>query len=154
MNNLKKIRQENKITQKKLSEELNINTRQYQKYELGEQSPSVEIAIEIAKKLDTTVEKIWGEVANMNIRFKELRKKFDDMGYVLSKNNDGSYSSAKDIGDGWTDSNSIVTPFKNLDEAEKWLDKEPMSLEEFDKMMEEKEVLLKNKEGYKAFLNH
>src|SRR5699024_6328288 len=126
--------QDKGITQVQLADLVQISERAIQHYEAGTQLPAVDLAIEIATALNTDVTKIWGGIAMENIKFKELRKEFKQKGYVLSKNNDGSYSSTKDIGGGWTDEGNIVTNFKSLKEVEGYLNNEPMSLEEFDKM--------------------
>ena len=48
-------------TQAQVAKEANINVQQYQNYEYGERRPRVDIAIRIAKALDSTVEKLFAE---------------------------------------------------------------------------------------------
>ena len=58
-NTLKNKRIEKKLTQAKLAQMANISERQYRRIETGEQTPSVEVALLLAKALHTTVEKLF-----------------------------------------------------------------------------------------------
>lgn len=67
MNNiLKNKRIEKKLTQAKLAQMANISERQYRRIELGEQTPSVEVALLLAKALHTKVEKLFFLPASPN----------------------------------------------------------------------------------------
>lgn len=60
MNNTLKIKRiEKKLTQVRLAQMANISERQYRRIESGEQTPSVEVALLLAKALHTTVEKLF-----------------------------------------------------------------------------------------------
>lgn len=60
MNNTLKIKRiEKKLTQAKLAQMANISERQYRRIETGEQTPSVEVALLLAKALHTKVEKLF-----------------------------------------------------------------------------------------------
>ena len=56
MNHVKKIRQKLKIPQSQLARSANIDLRYLQRIEAQEQTPTVYIAINLAKALHTTVE--------------------------------------------------------------------------------------------------
>ena len=56
---LKEAREKRGFTQTELAESAGITVRSYQYYEAGEQKPSVDIAIKIARKLETTVEELF-----------------------------------------------------------------------------------------------
>ena len=58
-NTLKNKRIEKKLTQAKLAQMANISERQYRRIETGEQTPSVEVALLLAKALHTKVEKLF-----------------------------------------------------------------------------------------------
>ena len=59
MTKLKNIRIEKNFTQADVAKAAGITLRSYQYYEAGEQKPSVDIAIKIARKLETTVEELF-----------------------------------------------------------------------------------------------
>lgn len=60
LNNTLKIKRiEKKLTQVRLAQMANISERQYRRIESGEQTPSVEVALLLAKALHTTVEKLF-----------------------------------------------------------------------------------------------
>lgn len=59
MNNLKKRRNELKLTQRQVAEKIGIVYQLYQKYENGLILPNVKIGIKIAKVLKTTVEELY-----------------------------------------------------------------------------------------------
>ena len=65
-NTLKNKRIEKKLTQAKLEQMANISERQYRRIETGEQTPSVEVALLLAKALHTTVEKLFPLQASAN----------------------------------------------------------------------------------------
>jgi putative transcriptional regulator len=65
-NTLKNKRIEKKLTQAKLAQMANISERQYRRIETGEQTPSVEVALLLAKALHTTVEKLFPLQASAN----------------------------------------------------------------------------------------
>lgn len=56
---LVKRREEQALTQVEVAKKAGISIRGYQKYESGEQTPSVRIAKQIAKALNTTVEALF-----------------------------------------------------------------------------------------------
>lgn len=58
-NNLKKRREELKLTQKQIAELVGIQEHAYQRYEHGDSLPNVARAIEIARALETTVEVLY-----------------------------------------------------------------------------------------------
>lgn len=67
MNNTLKIKRiEKKLTQAKLAQMANISERQYRRIETGEQTPSVEVALLLAKALHTKVEKLFLLPASAN----------------------------------------------------------------------------------------
>ena len=47
------------LTQAEVAEAAGITVRAYQYYENGDKAPSVDVAIKIAKKLDSTVEDVF-----------------------------------------------------------------------------------------------
>lgn len=62
---------------------------------------------------------------NNDLDYQELKKKFAEIGYVFSKNDfKRGYSAARDIGSGWTDSNSAIIKFQGLTSAKNWLNNE------------------------------
>ena len=59
-NNLKKIREKKKITQRQLCEKVGIKfVQQYGPIEWGDKLPRIDKAIKIARALNTRVENIW-----------------------------------------------------------------------------------------------
>ena len=58
--NIKRIRKEKGLTQKKLSELSNINEVQIRQYELGKANPKIETIEKIAKALGTTADELRG----------------------------------------------------------------------------------------------
>ena len=60
-NNIKRRRQELKLTQKQVAERANLAESAYQRYERGNTMPLVGMAIRIAKALETTVEALYSE---------------------------------------------------------------------------------------------
>ena len=58
--NIKRIRKEKGLTQKKLSELSNINEVQIRQYELGKVNPKIETIEKIAKALETTADELRG----------------------------------------------------------------------------------------------
>lgn len=56
---LVKRREEQALTQVEVAKRAGVTERSYQKYEAGEQTPSVRIAKQIAKALNTTVEALF-----------------------------------------------------------------------------------------------
>ena len=58
--NIKRIRKEKGLTQKKLSELSNINEVQIRQYELGKANPKIETIEKIAKALETTTDELRG----------------------------------------------------------------------------------------------
>lgn len=59
MNNLRKIRNENKLTQQDLAIKLGVTQRYIAFIEKGDRTPSLENACKIAEILKTSVEKIF-----------------------------------------------------------------------------------------------
>ena len=62
--NLKLCRQNKHLTQKKMSELLNMTERGYQNYELGRGEPAYDKLIEIADILDISVDYLLGRTDN------------------------------------------------------------------------------------------
>ena len=58
--NLKKARTEAGLTQKEVARCADITERCYQYYENGDKTPTVDIAIKIARTLGNTVENLFG----------------------------------------------------------------------------------------------
>lgn len=56
---LKEARERCGLTQEEVAKKAGISWRAYQNYELGERVPKVDIAIQIARALNTKVEKIF-----------------------------------------------------------------------------------------------
>ena len=61
MNDIKNVRQQKKITQKELARMSQISLRSLIYYENTKRKPNAEIAIRIAKALNSTCEELWGE---------------------------------------------------------------------------------------------
>lgn len=61
MNTLKKLRLKKGLTQIELAEKAGITVRCYQQYENGERQPRAGTAIQLAKLLHSSVEKLWGD---------------------------------------------------------------------------------------------
>lgn len=59
MNRLKEFRENKKLSQQKIANQLNMHIRLYQYYEADEKEPSVRTAIRIAHALGTTVEELF-----------------------------------------------------------------------------------------------
>lgn len=60
INNLKKIRMnEYTMEQKEFAEYLKVSLKNYNNWELGNSRPKLELALEIARKLNKSVEEIW-----------------------------------------------------------------------------------------------
>ena len=59
MTKLKEQRRTLHFTQKQVAEKIGVSYQQYQGYENGRFAPNVYMAIEIAKALDSTVEKLF-----------------------------------------------------------------------------------------------
>lgn len=60
MNKLKDLREDNDITQEKLSKYLDISQRAYSSYELGERNVPIEIFIKLAKYYNTSTDYLTG----------------------------------------------------------------------------------------------
>ena len=58
-NNIKKIRLQKGLSQQAAATAVGIGIRIFQYYEAGEKSPSVYVALRIARALDTTVEELF-----------------------------------------------------------------------------------------------
>ena len=58
-NNIKKIRLQKGLSQQATATAVGIGIRVFQYYEAGEKSPSVYVALRIARALDTTVEELF-----------------------------------------------------------------------------------------------
>lgn len=58
MNNIKKIRKEHNVLQKKLAYDLNLTQEAISSYETGRVTPSAEILIKLAKYFDTSIDYI------------------------------------------------------------------------------------------------
>lgn len=91
VNNIKDLRNEHKITQTKLSELIGVTQSAIAKYESGENEPSIEVLIKIAKALNVTTDELLGiqtkketsteevEVLGTDQRaIQKLAKKLDD----------------------------------------------------------------------------
>ncbi|MGG3115253.1 helix-turn-helix transcriptional regulator [Bacillus paranthracis] len=59
MNKIPKLRREKKITQEELSSKVGITRAYLSNIENGKHKPSLDVALKIAKALNTTVEKIF-----------------------------------------------------------------------------------------------
>lgn len=59
MNNLKKRREELKLTQKQVADALKIDVRLYQYYEAGQREPRASTAKKIAIALKTTMDELF-----------------------------------------------------------------------------------------------
>ncbi|MBQ8357124.1 MAG: helix-turn-helix transcriptional regulator [Clostridia bacterium] len=58
-NKLKEARENAGLTQKQVADAVGITIRCYQYYETGIKKPAVDVAIQIAKKLNSTVEEVF-----------------------------------------------------------------------------------------------
>lgn len=58
-NNLKLIREQKQLSQKKVSEIVGVSERVYQNYEYGQTAPNVYTAMKISDVLDTPIRKIF-----------------------------------------------------------------------------------------------
>ena len=63
---LKKIRTNNKKTQKNVSEYLGISERSYRRYELGENEPNNNTLIKLADYFDVSTDYLLGRTDNPN----------------------------------------------------------------------------------------
>ena len=61
---LKAARERSGKTQKQVADEVKLNVRTYQKYEVGTGAKTIQTAIRIAKSLGTTVEYLWGNTTD------------------------------------------------------------------------------------------
>ena len=61
MNNLRQLRNSEKLTQGAIAESVSISTNYYQMIEYGKKAPTVYIALRLAKALGTTVEELFTE---------------------------------------------------------------------------------------------
>lgn len=57
---VKKIRTERKISQPKIAEEIGVTTRQYQRYEYGENEPPLSVLIALADYFDVSLDYLVG----------------------------------------------------------------------------------------------
>lgn len=57
---LKEARAKSGLTQKEIAKKAGITTRVYQIYESGERIPRANVAVKIAKTVESTVEKLFG----------------------------------------------------------------------------------------------
>lgn len=68
MNNLKKVREANKLSQTELAYKVGVSARHIAFIEHGDKDPSLKIAIKIARALNSTVEGIFAdEVENKEV---------------------------------------------------------------------------------------
>lgn len=58
-NKLREKREQLRLTQRQVAEEVGITYQAYQRYEIGQIVPNVNIALQIAKTLGTTVEELY-----------------------------------------------------------------------------------------------
>lgn len=58
-NKISYFRKANGLTQRQLAEKVNILYQVFQRYENGTRTPSVEVAIRLARALNTTVEELF-----------------------------------------------------------------------------------------------
>lgn len=63
---LKEVRKKVGLTQVQVAERAGIAERTYQEYEYGDRKPGVDIAIRIAKILNSTVEELFGAASPNN----------------------------------------------------------------------------------------
>ena len=64
MNQLKKFRLENKLTQQVLADRIGINKATYSNLETGARRPSLRLALKVQKITGTSIETLFGEVSN------------------------------------------------------------------------------------------
>lgn len=57
---IKELRKDNQLTQEEFAKKFNITTRQLQRYESGEQLPSITKLIEIADYFDLSIDYLLG----------------------------------------------------------------------------------------------
>lgn len=65
--NLKKLRQENNITQKQLALSVGMSERGIQNYELGEREPSLTVLIKLADYFNISIDYLVGRTDNPKI---------------------------------------------------------------------------------------
>ena len=70
--NLKKLREEKKITQKALGENIGIKEKAYQKYEYGYSIPPIQQMCDLANYFDTTIEYLMYGKNDKNIYSKKV----------------------------------------------------------------------------------
>ncbi len=58
-NKIFEFRKAKNLTQRQFADKLNIHYQVFQRWENGERAPTVDIAIKIARALDTTVEELF-----------------------------------------------------------------------------------------------
>lgn len=61
MNKLKALRESKEMSREKLAGDAGCSLNSIRDYESGKAIPRADLALRIAKVLDTTVEKIWGD---------------------------------------------------------------------------------------------
>lgn len=60
INNIKNLRNEHKITQKELSQLIGVTQSAIARYEIGENEPSIDVLIKLAKALNVTTDELLG----------------------------------------------------------------------------------------------
>ena len=84
---LKQLRKEKKISQKELSESLNMSERQFIRYELQEALPSADVIVKVAKFYNVSTDYLLLDNAPKNASLSgdpEIIKRIEQL-YVLSK---------------------------------------------------------------------
>jgi len=94
---IKRLRQENNMTQADLGKQLGVHQKQISAYERGINVPSTDILIKLAEVFDVTLDYLAfeskGQPAKLNIQDRELLRRFE----ALDKLSDNEKSLAKEI---------------------------------------------------------
>jgi len=87
--NLKKIRNEQGISQEELAKKINIHSVQFSRYERGQTQPSIEIVEKIANALNVSIDLlVFGsneKMAEQTIKDRELLTMFKKMQFLNKK---------------------------------------------------------------------
>lgn len=87
-NTIKKIRKENKLTQKELANKIGISEISIRKYEAGQRSPSLEILIKLANVLDIPLIELIGEDPNSDLSYEFIKYTVNNKEEFANNSND------------------------------------------------------------------